>query len=172
MNLMWTGSDVLFLETYPPGTRFLFRVKIFFHRIAVRMIQPFLEVNYVVNERLKDKLEARGFRKMEVFDNKTRVLHATKYEKQQHEGFNVLYYIPVGKRNQKFIDWLYGWDRLQEYRIKNPKHNIVMVHGDSDMSKIYPIIDFYYRPTRHDGMSRIILECKIQEIPFDWTFDV
>jgi hypothetical protein len=44
--------------------------------------------------------------------------------------------------------------------------NFIKVDGSQDMSKIYPITDFYLRPNRHDGSSRMIRECEINEIPY------
>ena len=170
MKLVWTGTDVLYQLQYPPYIRFRFKVKIFFERIITRLIQPFLEGNSAVSENLKEELEGLGYKKITV--SQIPAVYNKKYPKVKHEGYNVLYYIPKGKKNQKFIEWLYGWDLMLGYKTLNPTHNIIEVNGDSsvDMSKIYPIIDLYYRPTRHDGMPRMILECKIQEIPYIWGF--
>ena len=33
----------------------------------------------------------------------------------------------------------------------------------------YPFVDFYLRPNRHDGPSRIRMECDINDIPYYWT---
>ena len=172
MKLVWTGSDVLYQLQYPPFIRFRFRVKIFFERIITRLIQPFLECNVAVSDNLERELRELGYKNIKVHPDPCSLLcgqcdltlHKGKHKKIKHEGYNVLYYIPKGKKNQKFIEWLYGWDLMLGYKTLNPTHNIIEVNGDSDMSKIYPIIDLYYRPTRHDGMPRMILECKIQEI--------
>ena len=163
MKLMWTGSDVLYQLQYPPFIRFRFKVKIFFERIITRLIQPFLECNVAVSDNLERELRELGYKNIKVHPDPVKYLK--KYPKIAHEGYNVLYYIPKGKKNQKFIEWLYGWDLMLEYKAHNSTHNIIIVNGDADMSKIYPIIDLYYRPTRHDGASRMIQECKIQGIP-------
>ena len=169
MKLMWTGSDVLYQLQYPPFIRFRFKVKIFFERIITRLIQPFLECNVAVSDNLERELRELGYKNIKVHPDPVKYLK--KYPKIAHEGYNVLYYIPKGKKNQKFIEWLYGWDLMLEYKALNSTHNIIVVNGDADMSKIYPIIDLYYRPTRHDGMPRMILECRMQEIEYYWSYD-
>ena len=40
MDLMWTGTDVLYMNEYP-NVRFVFKVKIFFFRILVKIIDRF-----------------------------------------------------------------------------------------------------------------------------------
>jgi len=169
MKLVWTGSDVLYQLQYPPFIRFRFRVKIFFERIITRLIQPFLECNVAVSKGLREELEGIGYKNIIIIADP--IKYTKKYPKVKHEGYNVLYYIPKGKKNQKFIEWLYGWDLMLEYKALNSTHNIIIVNGDADMSKIYPIIDLYYRPTRHDGMPRMILECRMQEIEYYWSYD-
>jgi len=169
MNLTWTGTDVLFQLQYPPYIRFRFKVKIFFERIIARLIQPFIEIHIAVSEGLKKELESIGYKNIIVRPD------PVKYgalEKVEHEGFNVLYYIPKGKKNQKFIEWLYGWDMWLEYQrsVEGTErgHKFIEVHGDADMSKIYPIVDFYFRPTRHDGDPMMVRECKLNNIPYYW----
>ena len=162
MKLMWTGSDVLFQLRYPPYIRLRFRVKIFFERIITRLIQPFLECNLADSKNLKEDLESIGYKNIIVQPDP--VKYTEVYPVVEHEGVNVLYYIPKGKKNQKFTEWLYGWDIWMEFKQKN-NYNYIEVNGDSDMSKIYPITDLYFRPTRYDGASRMVQECEIQGIP-------
>ena len=47
-----------------------------------------------------------------------------------------------------------------------PHINIIEINGNDDMELIYPIIDFYARPNRHDGNPRMIRECQINNIPY------
>ena len=49
--------------------------------------------------------------------------------------------------------------------------NWIVVNGSSDMSKIYPIVDFYLRPNRHDGMPCMVRECLENLIPYYWSFE-
>ena len=39
------------------------------------------------------------------------------------------------------------------------------------MEEVFPIIDLYIHPNRHDGYSRLIRECDIQNIPYYWTHE-
>ena len=163
MKLLWVGTDVLCQLRYPPYIQLRFRVKIFFERIIARLIQPFIERNIAVSEGLKKDLEGIGYKNIIIRPDP--VKYTEVYPKVEHVGVNVLYYIPRGKRNQKFTEWLYGWDVWQDYKKSHSDYNFIEVNGLHDMSKVYPIIDLYFRPTRYDGASRMVQECKIQGIP-------
>ena len=45
----------------------------------------------------------------------------------------------------------------------------IRVDGKQDMAKIYPIVDFYLRPNRHDGNPYMIKECEANNIPYYWS---
>ena len=47
--------------------------------------------------------------------------------------------------------------------------NFIVVDGSRNMKDVFPVVDFYLRPNRHDGASRLRRECEIQEIPYYWT---
>ena len=137
MNLTWTGTDVLFQLQYPPYIRFRFRVKIFFERIIARLIQPFIERNIAVSEGLKKELESVGYKNIIVRPDPVKY---EALEKAEHEGFNVLFYIPKGKKNQKFIEWLYGWDMWLEYQDSMYRtergHKFLEVNGEDRKSVV------------------------------------
>lgn len=59
MDLMWTGTDVLYMNEYP-NVRFVFKVKIFFFRILVKIIDRFYsERNLVIANHLAHELHLR-----------------------------------------------------------------------------------------------------------------
>ena len=55
-------------------------------------------------------------------------------------------------------------------KLKELLHDVnwIVVDGTQDMAKVYPIVDFYYRPTRHDGSPYMIRECRANNIPYYW----
>ena len=99
-------------------------------------------------------------------------LHLVKYPKVEHEGFNILYYWPATRKkkgNRVFFEWLYGYDVFAELIWLIPQATFVIVDGTKDMKEIYPIVDFYLRPNRHDGYPFMVKECIAQDIPFYWS---
>ena len=90
-------------------------------------------------------------------------------EKQAHAGFNVLYYWSGDKNNPKLWRWIYGYDIYLELKSRLPFVNFILVDGTQDMTQVFPIIDFYLRPNRHDGSARLRRECEIQNIPYYWS---
>lgn len=168
MKLMWTGSDVLYLKSFPPFVRLRFKFKIMLFRLWVFLGNPFVQEHYAVSERLRQELNEAGFKRWKV-----KVLQdPCKYgalPREPHKGFNVLYYIPAGKKNKKFIDWLYGRDIYEEVKRLLPDVNFFEVNGNVDLAEIYPYIDFYLRPTRHDGAPRMVAECELSGIPYYYS---
>ena len=164
MKLFWTGTDVLFMNTIPPGTRLRFKIKILAFRYLAKIMQSFIEANYVVSEHLLSEL---NLRKMEVMPD--RVKYSQKYKKVRHKGIKVLYYHPKDKNNPKFIRWLYGIDIIDHLKVMFPEVLWIRADGTMDLSKIFPFVDYYVRPNRHDGHPRLIDECIINEIPYYWS---
>jgi len=97
------------------------------------------------------------------------IKHTEKYARQEHEGFNVLYYMPRKTSDIQFWRWVYGCDIYEKLREDMPHVNFIEVDGSADMSEVYPVVDFYLRPNRSDGASRMRQECEIQGIPFYWS---
>ncbi|KKM64873.1 hypothetical protein LCGC14_1496960 [marine sediment metagenome] len=168
MKLSWTGTDVLMLNNR--RKRKLLKRP---YWIAFRLLVKFLDMTIIEGhltncELLKKELIEFGFKKpIEI--QLTPLKHNEKYKKTPHETFNVLYYAPE-QSDQKFIDWLYGLDLIRRLE-KQYSHPVqfVSVDGKDDMERIYPKIDMYIRPNRHDGFSRMVRECEIQEIPYYWS---
>lgn len=169
MVLRWTGSDSLYLICYPPGIRFRFKCKIFVQRLIIRMFEPFIQSHTVFSEAMRNNLLKFGLKKA-INIVPVVLKYNTRFNKIKHEEFNILYYFPKGKKNPKFIEWLYGYDvytALRDYF--GDRFNWIIADGTYDMSKIFPIVDFYIRPNRHDGYGRLPEECKIQDIPYYHT---
>ena len=168
MKLFWTGTDVLMLRNW--RKRKLLKRP---YWIAFRLLVKFLDMTIIEGhltncELLKKELIEFGFKKpIEI--QLTPLKHNEKYKKTPHETFNVLYYAPQ-QSDQKFYDWLYGIDLIRKLK-KQYSYPVqfISVDGKDAMERIYPLIDMYIRPNRHDGYSRMIRECEIQEIPYYWS---
>jgi len=127
-------------------------------------IQSFIYQHWFVAEHLANSIRVAENKKYLVVDPP---IIATKIKKKKHDGFNVLYYFPSITKNIKFKKWLYGFDIFEYTREQLfPQLNYIVVDGSQNMTEIYPIVDFYLRPTRHDGHSRMIDECQINNIPY------
>jgi len=172
----WTGTDALKLVMYPPNNnQFLKNCTVFFYRIFWKFAWKYFH-HYAVSINLKHKLVKFGIPPEKI---KIEAMHPEYFDirKKPHKGFNVLYYRPYPNRgffgpNQKLKDWLYGYDIIQAIKPKLPFVNWIEVRGDSDMRKIYPVVDLYIRPNRHDGMPRMVLECIRYKIPYYWELNV
>jgi len=164
MDLMWNGTDVLYMNKYP-NVRFRFKAKIFVFRILVKVIDRFYSNrNWFIAEHLADELTLK--QPKHIYQP---VLDLAHYGKVKHDGFNILLYAPK-KKNVDFIRWLYGYDIYEILRDRlGSRVNWILVDGSQDMSIIYPIVDFYIRPNRHDGWPYMVQECKKNNIPFYWT---
>ena len=187
MKILWTGSDVLYATKFVKHSKKSKYIYMFCFRVFAKLADIFCEQHYVVSKHLISELKPLKLKKkISVLVDPP--LHPKKYKKIPHEGFNVLYYRGLGD-NQKFKDWVYGKDivdkirgasfpgycecSLSSLRTYTPllyfKINVIEVNGKSDMSKIYPIIDFMVRPNRHDGNPRMVMECEINDIPYYWS---
>lgn len=160
---MWTGTDSLMMVDVSKRT---FRKKVVW--LLFRWIIKFLDKHYVQEHyidslNLKDNLVAAGLVKP-IKVRPDPVKYQVKLPKIQHEGFNVLYYCP--DTDNKFIRWLYGYDIFESVKEHFPTINFIHVDGSQNMKDIYPITDFYLRCNRHDGASRMVQECQIQDIPY------
>lgn len=166
MNLTWTGSDVLYCTRYPKHSKKSKYLYMFGMRVFARLADIFCQKHIVVSEHLIEELKPLKLKKpIEVRENP--VMYG-KVRKKKHNGFNILYYRGIGS-NQKFKDWVYGYDLIKKLKAEHDV-NIIEANGHLNMDLVYPIIDFMIRPNRHDGNPRMIRECKINDIPFYHTY--
>lgn len=163
MRLVWTGTDSLMLIDVSKRS---FRKKvvwIMFRFIVWVLDRFYVEGHYVDSKNLGDNLRKFGvIRPIRVRPDP--VKYQIKLPKIAHNGFNVLYYCP--DPDNKFNRWLYGYDIYKVVKEQLPAINFIHVDGSQSLRDIYPITDFYLRCNRHDGASRMVQECQIQEIPY------
>lgn len=166
MKIIWTGTDSLFLVKFPKAQSLRKLPYIMALRIFAKLSDVFTQEHYVCGELVAKNIKKFGMKKKIVFFHDL-IKYLDKYEKQDHDGFNILYYIPNLKR---FNRWLYGYDEFSKIKeaLIDYDINFIVVDGSLDMAEIYPIIDLYLRPHNHDGQPRIIDECINNEIPFIW----
>jgi len=167
MKLYWTGTDSLMLiDTSKRGLRKRLYWALF--RLFVRVVEFFIEGHFCETDHNRAHLIEFGMRKPIWIVQNVDVEHAEKYTRQPHEGFYVLYYRPK-RQDQGFLDWLYGYDifqKVKQYFLNREDIYFWEVDGTEDMRSVYPMVDFYLRPNRHDGFSRMRKECEIQGIPY------
>lgn len=168
--ILFTGSDILYATRSLGGKKFPTKWTKYLYFLGMtffaKLSDFFVERFYVVSPHLISELAPLKLReRVSVLVDPPQ--DVSMIEKKPHEGFNVLYYRGLGG-NQKFKDWVYGKDIVDELK-KRLAVNIIEVNGNSDMKEIYPIVDFYVRPNRHDGMPRMIKECEKLNIPYYWS---
>jgi len=150
-----------------------FRKKVYWwiFRRLIKIMEHFIEGHYCDAENIADNLRKFGTRgEIKIVEDELK--HSEKYPKEKHQKFNVLYYFPSDAKDKTFARWLYGWDIflwVRGYFIENHDISFFIVDGRADMKNVYPIVDFYLRPNRHDGASRLRRECDIQGIPYYWS---
>lgn len=168
MKLFWTGTDSLMMIDLSKRKRLRTKVYYLVMRVMVKLIEPFIECHYAVSEKVADNIKKFGVRK-EVIIRKDFILNPGKVQKMPHSTFNVVSYFPKYRADREFTIWLYGRDIVQKVAEMMPDCNFIEIDGTHAMHNIYAITDFYLRPNRHDGHSRIIDECELNEIPYYWS---
>jgi hypothetical protein len=136
-------------------------------RRLIRVMDFFIQGHYCDAENVAENVRRFGTRR-DVAVLPDQLLHMEKYEKVPHNTFTVLYYFPTGG-DVNFRKWLYGYDIFMEVTEVLPELRYIVINGNNDMKYVYPYVDFYLRPNRHDGASRLRRECEIQGIPYYWT---
>ena len=162
----WRGSDVLkiFMNPYPKTSLQFYTLYI--NRLFDWASRSFVTENWVTHKHLVPHLENKGI-------HVDRVQHGTSqifsdFKRIKHDNINILYYMPKTK-NQRYANWVYCWDIVREIKeIFKDDADFIEVDGTQDMSKVYPIVDYYIRPSRWDGMTRMIQECQQLGIPYFW----
>ena len=158
----YTGSDARWLtETQPTDARKI--PYILAARLRAWLLRPLVREYWVDDEYL-----AGWIRKFKP-DAKTRVVrdelwYPTKMKQVPHKGINVAYYMPR-RANRKYAEWCYGKDVVDRCIRLFPEFNWMRLDGNANMEYVYPYLDFYVRPNRHDGASRLVQECRLNDIP-------
>ena len=84
----------------------------------------------------------------------------------------ILYYKPKAKHSGRIsTEWLYGIDLVNELKEKHKEWNWVTLENYSRMElrELYKKADCFLRPTRHDGLSGMVLEAIYFGCPVLWT---
>lgn len=165
MKLIWTGTDSLLLNRFPRQYPLRKLPYVLFLRLIARLSDFIAEENYACGELTEKNVKKFGLHRVKRFCDT--LLCGDIVEKKPHEGFNILYYCP--KVDNKWNRWLYGYDIYLGLKAWFPNLNFIRVDGCQDMKEIYPIVDLFIRPNRHDGHPRMIDECKLNGIPYIWT---
>lgn len=166
----WLGTDSFTLNNNPPGF-FLWRIKLFFYRVKWRILHRFFNQHWAVNDRVADQLERFGVDRDSILIRPD-AAKLTKVENVQHKGFRVLYYMPIMPKNLGGIDflrWLYGYDifsNIKNLCVPHRDLSFVVVYGMADTLEVLRHVDFYLRLNRWDGESRLVTECKYNDIPY------
>lgn len=189
-KLLFTGSDVLYATRLIGGVKFptKWTKYLYFAAMTVfaKIADLFVECHYVVSDHLIRELQILKLKKqIKVLVDPPADMEGI--EKKPHKGINILYYCGKGG-NQKFKNWVYGKDIVEQFWVRNLDEieyclikdeieyisktdgiRIIEVNGSADLRKIYPFVDFYIRPCRHDGAPRMIMECQKLGIPYYWS---
>jgi len=191
MKAFWMGTDSLMLVDV---SRRHWKKKLVWKlfRPIIRFLDKFyLDAHYCVSENVADNLRNFGVTKP-IKIVRDQELYPHVYPKKEHDGFNIVYYLPKKHTEPKFRDWLYGLDVVSKissylgnkycvewclndigdsmgYSSINPDIRFIVVDGDADMEEIWSIADFCLRVNRHDGHARMIMECENNSIPYYWS---
>jgi len=163
---LWNGTNALTLIRFPPGKK-IWYLRIIVRRIYWKLFKGFYK-HYVKGIHLKDYLIKFGVDPYDIEVWKVEPYYHN-IVKEKHDGFNILYYYPGDRGNPKFKRWVYGFDIYLDLSKRIKGVNWIVVDGSYDMREVYPIIDYYIRPSRHDGDPRMIKECQHYGIPYYWS---
>ena len=81
----------------------------------------------------------------------------------------ILVYYPHTIKSKIDLRWLYGFDIVEKLIKWHPEWEFVILDGSQ--KNIYHNIDVLLRPTRHDGLSRMIKEAHYHKIPYIWSYE-
>jgi len=163
--IWWLGTEALVMKIIPPGD-FTWQVRIRLKRIRWKIIHRFFE-HWVHSEAYMEYLKCVGINKA------TLVVHWPETETQSrlkinHDGFNVLFYMPVGKRNQTYRDWIYCRNEIELLMdsIKEKSVYFIIADGSLPMPHIWPLVDAFIKPMRvHHAVSRMVMSAELMGIP-------
>lgn len=168
MRTIWQGTDSLLLVKLPKQLTLIERYYAIKLRLFASLCDKFATEHYCCGILVADNLKMFGMKKKLVMFQ-TPIDQSLKVEKIPHWGFNVLYYFP--KKVTDFRKWIYGYDIFIRLKESIPNAIFIVADGTKDMREIYPIVDLLIRPNRHDGDSRMVRECELNDIPHIYTLE-
>ena len=166
----WLGSDALKLVKYPPG-KWTWKIRIFMERVLWKLFEFLIDEHRIVHPRLSKYLIDFGIPEKKITVKPMLPLCyycVNSCSKIKHDGINIAYYYPGDRGNRKFKRHTYGLDIIEQIISMFPQVNWIHLDGKKNICVVYPILDAYIRPSRHDGLPRIILECLALDIPYYW----
>lgn len=172
----WWGTDALTLVENPPTSSILWHLKLIVYRWKWKIYHRIFDEHWVVHERLRKHLLDFGIDNAKIRVEITPPLYPDKYQKKLHVGFVIMYYHPAPAclGGETYIRWKYGIDYIEqaiEHFFNMKSIRFMKTDGSQDMAKIYAITDFMLRPSHHDGMPRMNLECDNNNIPYYYSED-
>ena len=163
------GTDALLISRWNFPCRLHRRLYQIYFRIRTWALDFFVDEYWVPHADLEYELRSAGITKP-IKIRKLDLKYREKIEKIEHDTFNILFYWHGDRGNAKLWRWIYGYDVFLEIKRRlGEKVYWVVVNGEAPMVAVFPVVDFYLRVNRHDGYSRLIDECGIQEIPYYWS---
>lgn len=158
------GSEARWLiKTFPTDLRKI--PYITFVKIRAWLLRPIIQEYWVDNEYLLEFIY-KFKRNAKTRIVKDEIKYPVKFPKIKHRGFMAMYYYPKNEYNRTYCRWVYGKDLIESLIEKFPYFYWIRIDGTLDLPKIFPWVDVYIRPNRHDGSPRLIRECEIQNIPY------
>jgi len=171
MKLIWTGSDVLYATRFPkqlPKRKWIYCLGM---KIFAKIADKFVQNHIVVSEHLIKELKPLKLKKsFEVRETPIDIIKIDKIKvkrlsiNKSARSKTIIYYLPA-KGNRDFNKWLYGYDIVCKLQIRFKDHYFHALTGKSNMELVYPYVDAYIRPNRHDGNPRVVRECQYLGIP-------
>lgn len=169
----WMGTDALTLVEFPPG-KFSWKVKIVFKRILMKIFDRLIFEHWVVHKNLGKHLFDFGINPQKIKIAVHPPKHQKKFRKIKHDGINILYFCRGHRSNNKFKRWKYGEDLFEQVKAQVDGVNWIVIKGtkgNEDISEYIPLTDAYIRPSRHDGLPRLLLICELNDIPVYYRED-
>ena len=172
--VQWLGTDALTLVENPPTDTILWWIKLIAYRWKWKILHRFFDMHWIVHERLRQHLLDFGIKNEKISVKIDPPIYPDIYAKKLHVGFVIMYYHPVPAclGGETYIRWKYGIDYIAntlEHFYNNKNIHFIKIDGKQNMAKVYPIIDYMLRPSHHDGMPRMNLECEINDIPYYYS---
>lgn len=161
----WCGSDALLMLEFPPGRG---KLSVLRYRLKMRLLAPLISGHWFNGHGLFQALAKFGFEPAQV---NLWVGQDQVFEKEPHEGFNVVYYAPT---DSVYGYWVYGVDIIDQLIPMFPEFNWIKLNGKNAMSEVWPTADVYIRPSRWDGYPRLVREARLNgvDVIFSEKFDL
>ncbi len=153
----WLGTDSLTLDTTPPGSH-TWHLRLILHRIKWKLLYKIVDIHWVGCIRVYDDIYQFGIR------NITFTAYPPLYPEPVGQKLNILVHTHRSKKNNKYKDWFYGIDFINQLR-EIGYCNLVEANGAKDMRNLFPLVDCCVLPKRLAGRPRLQAECVINNIP-------